>query len=146
MSSLDSAVCTELLANRRRRDVLTVLRRMESEPVCVRVLVDVLLRADEPHAVSTDRQQPPGWQQSPDRQQPPGRGQQITRQRLIIELVHSHLPKLAAAGLIEYNPEALRVRYRAHPQVDALVDAVVAETQSASDQSIADRTVTTPVE
>jgi len=134
MSSFDSAVCTELLADRRRRDVLIAVRRMGPDPVCVRVLVDLLLGTDEPPA------------ESPDRQHSPDRYHQTSRQRLLIELVHSHLPKLAAAGLIEYDPDGLRVRYRAHPQVDTLVDAVASEIQSASDQALADRTITTPAE
>ncbi len=54
-----------------------------------------------------------------------GRGAGITtqggRDRLALRLHHEHLPKLADAGLVEYDPRRGRVSYSEHPAVESLL-------------------------
>lgn len=45
-----------------------------------------------------------------------------SRQHVRLNLHHVHVPKLANAGLVEYNPQALTVRYRRHPVAERLVE------------------------
>jgi hypothetical protein len=141
MSHLDPDVCADLLADRQRREILTALRRTDTASASVLFLVDSLFETAQPSERRLDRQQRPDTPhgQSPDEQQ-------TTRHRLTIDLIHSQLPRLAAGGLIEYNPNTLWVRYCADPQVDALLDIVATETYSGAAHDGSDRTVTTPSE
>ena len=99
--SLDSLLWA--LADPRRREVLWVLRRTADGWVDRESLLSTLegLEAGSVDSVeSTDRE------------------------RLEIRLHHEILPSLADVGLIRYDPETGRVRYRESRRCEALLDCV----------------------
>lgn len=60
-----------------------------------------------------------------------GGGQEMVRHapgdtRASVELHHTHLPKLAGAGLIEYDQRSETIRYRSHDRLEALLEFVSA--------------------
>ncbi len=96
--SLDA--CLDLLADCRRRLVVRELRR-ESDGTTVDELVDRL------HA---DRSVP---------------GERSTdRVHLASQLHHTHLPKLADHGVVEYDVATGFVRYRSDDQVERVLDSL----------------------
>lgn len=46
------------------------------------------------------------------------------RDRALIRLHHSHLPKLAATDIIKYDPTTTTVEYHGHPGLESLLEAV----------------------
>lgn len=52
-----------------------------------------------------------------------------TRNRVTARLHHVVLPRLEAAGLIEYDPRSATVRYDPEPVVEALLDHVEVESE-----------------
>ena len=52
---------------------------------------------------------------------PPARATGDAEERLRIELHHTHLPKLAAAGLIDYDERNGTLQYHAREDIEALV-------------------------
>jgi DNA-binding transcriptional ArsR family regulator len=87
----------ELLASDRRRCALGELRAAAPEAVAVDDLAD-RLREREPTAADRDR--------------------------VRIALYHKTLPRLADAGVVDFDRRADVVRYRAHEPVEAILDAV----------------------
>lgn len=59
----------------------------------------------------------------------------MERDQLAVKLVHSHLPKLAEYGVIEYDPRSGTVRYRPDEQVETVLDALPGEVISADPES-----------
>lgn len=49
------------------------------------------------------------------------------RERVAVRLHHSGLPKLAAAGVVDYDPRTNTVRYRGHPAVERCSDLLAEE-------------------
>lgn len=47
-------------------------------------------------------------------------------ERLADDLHHNHLPRLAAHGIVEYDTRSGYVRYDPDPELEAIVDAVLA--------------------
>lgn len=90
-----------ILADRRRRYVLQRLQTAD-QPISLEELV-----AD----ISA-------WEETP----PPKTTLTDKVDEVTVSLQHCHLPKLADAGLIEYDRTAENVAYTDHPQVEALVD------------------------
>lgn len=80
----------ELLANPRRRAVLRYLVTRSAESVSVEDLSEYVLAEEG------------------------GR----TRRDVTFSLCHLHLPKLADQGIIDFDPERRRVRYRAHTELE----------------------------
>jgi hypothetical protein len=89
----------KLLANHRRRVLLQCLRDTEA-PIPISVLVTELTQRDE-HV-------------SPN--------ESINTE---IAVHHIHLPKLADAGVIEYDQSTQQAAYSAPPQVDALLEELL---------------------
>lgn len=48
----------------------------------------------------------------------------LDRERVEIALVHVHLPKLAAAGIIEHDLRSREIRYRRRDRLEALLEAL----------------------
>lgn len=52
---------------------------------------------------------------------------QLDRSQFAVELFHNDLPKLAAHGVVEFDPESRRVRYCPNPDVENVLDSLPAE-------------------
>lgn len=89
-----------LLGSERRRAVLSSLADSDG-PVAVDELVDDVAEGERPD---------------------PGPGSH--RDRITTDLHHVHLPILADAGVIDYDPVAGTVRYDPPAKLDVLVDAI----------------------
>ena len=89
-----------LLGNPRRRVVLAHLQRRADETVDVDEVIDAVAARERPD---------------------PGPG--THRERVAIDLHHVHLPKLADAGVIEYDPMERTLRYRGRRGLDLLLAA-----------------------
>jgi DNA-binding transcriptional ArsR family regulator len=101
MSSLDSRPLRELfglLKNRRRRYALYCLNEAEDEVLTLKELVDQLVRWEakwgDGETAPTDE-----------------------RQTIRVELHHNHLPRLAEAGLVDYDTRSQTVRNATEPSV-----------------------------
>ena len=90
----------QLLGNRRRRTLLAFLARRAEETVGVDDVVDALVARERPE---------------------PGPG--THRERVAIDLHHVHIPKLAEAGVVEYDPLEGTLRYRDRDGVELLLAA-----------------------
>ncbi|WP_313693090.1 DUF7344 domain-containing protein [Halorarum halobium] len=87
----------EVLADDRRRAVLSVLRDSAETCVPVAELVDDVAAMRSEHG-------------------------RCDRERVAVRFHHATLPKLADSGVIEHDSGEGTVRYRAHPFVDACLD------------------------
>lgn len=95
--TVDTAL--ELLSDAHRRAILEYLASTPGSPVDYGAVVDHIVK------------------ERPD-------GRQADPQTVTIECVHSHLPKLEDAGLVEFDRESGDVRYRRDGRVEYLLDAV----------------------
>jgi DNA-binding transcriptional ArsR family regulator len=105
MSATDLDSCLELVADRRRRNLIHQLRQNGNEQTTIDTLVDRLNRGER--AAGKDR--------------PPN------REGLAIQVYHTHLPKLADHGVIEYDPERGTVQYLSDERLEAVVDSLPRE-------------------
>ncbi|MFA9418207.1 hypothetical protein [Natrinema sp. HArc-T2] len=94
-------VLLELVAHQHRRDLLRYLIRSTDTPTAIDEVTTHLL---ERYAEGTSEQ--------PDRDQ------------LELLLHHIHLPKLTAAGIIEYDSRSNELRYRRHDRLETLLDCL----------------------
>lgn len=88
------------LASERRRLVLSYLVTHSEVALSIDDLVDVVVGCETPHV-----------------------GPQSQRSRIEIDLYHVHLPKLADAGVIDYDPVAETAQYVGSEQLDSLLTA-----------------------
>lgn len=102
MKDQDIDECLRLLSNERRRQVLTHLRQAADGALSFDDLLE---------AVYEDGSDP---DHHPRRE----------RENLAIQLHHTHLPKLAAQGLVEFEPRSGVVRYHSDEQVERMLDAL----------------------
>ncbi len=105
MAATDLDACLELVADRRRRNLIHQLRHDGNEQTTIDTLVDRLNRGER----SAGKDRPP------------------TREGLAIQLYHTHLPKLADHGVVEYDPERGTVRYLSDERLEAVVDSLPGE-------------------
>lgn len=103
MKDQDIDECLHLLSDERRRQVLTHLRHAADETLS---FDDLLEAVYEDGPASSDHH--------PRRE----------REELAIQLHHTHLPKLAAHGLVEFEPRSGVVRYHPDEQVERVLDAL----------------------
>lgn len=87
-----------LLANDRRRYLLSYLSTEATDPVSKDELRDVIAERERPDP-----------------------GPAAHRVRISIDLHHIHLPKLADAGVIEYDPVAETVSYKGSDRLESLL-------------------------
>ncbi|ODR80338.1 hypothetical protein BG842_07715 [Haladaptatus sp. W1] len=99
----------KLLADHQRRALLQYLRNTEA-PMPISALVTALTQRDE-HV-------------SPD---------EPTNTEIAVH--HIHLPKLADAGVIEYDQSAQQATYSASPQVDALLEEMLVTVSTGEQKS-----------
>lgn len=95
----------DVLSNARRRSVITYLHDAD-DVVELTELVDWI------------------------RTREPDRSEEDHREAVAIALHHVHLPKLAASGVIDYDPRSRTIRYREPPELDqqvALPEEVVGD-------------------
>jgi predicted transcriptional regulator len=94
--------CLQLVAHRDRRRIIHNLRHETTGTTTVTDLVDQLHRSD---AVS--KHDPPEDEDA-----------------LAVQLLHVHLPKLAAYGVVEFEHRSGAVRYHPNEQVETVLDAL----------------------
>ncbi len=92
-----------MLANERRRHLLSFLTDRSGETVPVDVLADAVMEPERPAP-----------------------GPLSHRRRVQIDLHHVHLPKLADAGVIEHDPVESTVKYVGPDELAGLLDATAA--------------------
>lgn len=101
---LSTTQLLETLASERRRTVLSYLLACSAERIHREAIVDGLLERE-----------------------PCEPGPATHRERLEIDLHHVHLPKLADADIIEYDPTSGAVVYRASSDLESLLARTFAE-------------------
>lgn len=105
MTSPSLDACLQLVADRHRRRVIHHLRREDDETTTFDDLVEQLSRRDSD----------------------PDNGPPRSRDQLAIQLHHAHLPKLAAHGVVEFDPGSGAVRYHSDEQVETVLDSLPGE-------------------
>lgn len=90
----------QLLASERRRLLLSQLMTHSDDPASVDDLVEGIIEHEYPDP-----------------------GPETHRIRIEIDLHHVHLPKLADAGIVDYDPIAETVRYRRSQKLESLLEA-----------------------
>lgn len=99
----------QLAADRRRRQVVHYLRHEPNAKTTIQDLVDRMqIDGSDGDDHSTDREQ------------------------LAIQLYHNHLPKLAAHGVVAFEPENQAVRYQSDEEFERILDALPEELPLAS--------------
>lgn len=104
MTNDDLDACLRLVADHHRRRILQRLQREAHGATGFGDLVDEL---------SDSRPGPDD--ESPD------------RERLAIQLQHTHLPKLADYGVVEYDRRSGAVRYQPDPLLEMVLDSLPEE-------------------
>jgi len=102
MAPIDLDALLRLIADRRRRRLVELLRRRGDEQTTVDELVDRLDRGGRPAATEPPR----------------------NRVELGIWVYHTQLPKLADAGLVEYDHDRGTVQYLSDERLEALMDSL----------------------
>lgn len=88
-----------LLTSSRRRLLLSYLSTGPNGPVPVDELIDVVAKRECPDP-----------------------GPATHRERILIDLHHVHLPRLADAGVLDYDPVAETVRYDGSAKLQSILD------------------------
>jgi len=101
MPTTDLDACLRLVADRRRRSLIEQLRNTTDGRATIDELTDKLDR--EGHAPGTDR--------------PPDRA------ALGVQVHHTHIPKLSAFGVVDYDERGI-LHYRPDEQLEAVLDAL----------------------
>jgi hypothetical protein len=99
-SNLDT--CLRLIADEHRRALIHQLRYETNGQTG---LDELATHLQQEQAISNHEQSP-------------------SRDQLAIQLSHTHLPKLAAHDVIEYNSETGTVRYQPHEQIETILDGL----------------------
>lgn len=102
--------CLRLVADRHRRRLLQQLRHDSTGKTTIDDLVDQLLGTGAA----------PGTEQIRDREQ------------LVVQLYHTHLPKLEDHGVVEYDLEGGTVRYQPNDRIEAVLDRLPEEAPKAN--------------
>lgn len=103
--SISTETALELVADERCRAILTQLRESENRTVEFDALV-TYIASENP---------------------PPERGSSPYTEPVLLDLYHNRLPKLDAAGIIEYDERSENVRYRPDERVEKLHRFVTTE-------------------
>lgn len=106
-----------LLADRSRRRCLERLREAPSGTADIADLVEAALQAEGTEAASDASTTGAAAGEG-------GTGDPEARRRLAIRLHHVDLPKLAAQGVVEYDPEDGLVRYCPDERAEAVLEAL----------------------
>lgn len=97
--------CLRLISDRRRRQIIQRLRPETGGETPVEDLVD-FLHAQESNPATTGGSD---------------------RDQLLIQVTHSHLPKLDEHGIVHFDRELGTVRYQSDELVEAVLDALPRE-------------------
>ena len=100
----------DLFANERRRRVLSVLEAHPDDALPVDELVDRVVERERPDPGPTSH-----------------------RDRVLIDVHHVHLPKLADASVIEFDPVAEQVRYCGPDALSSMLDLTAAIEEAGRD-------------
>lgn len=95
--SLDAIL--SVLAHHRRRDLLRYLIDSPDQTASVEACVDHLLKREGERT-----------------------GERPSRDHVEASLHHLHLPKLADAGILDYDPRSREFRYWSHDRLESLLD------------------------
>lgn len=102
--------CLGLVADRCRREIINQLRHNGNGQTTIDDLVDRLNQG----------------------KQAAGKGRSPDRDALAIQIYHTHLPKLADFGVVDYEPERGTVHYQPDEQVEAVLDSLPEEVAAAN--------------
>lgn len=102
MEDLHLDTCLELVSDSLRRRLIQQVRREPTGRKTVEALVEAL-HETEPT---------------------PYGGERLDREQIRIRLIHIHLPKLDAHGILEYDHERGTVRYHPDERIETVLDAL----------------------
>jgi DNA-binding transcriptional ArsR family regulator len=88
-----------LLANSRRRAIIRILATGPADVIELDEMTEALQTSESPSV----------------------RGE---RDAIAIECLHVHLPKLADAGVVEYDPRSEIIRYHRNPRLEGILDSI----------------------
>jgi hypothetical protein len=114
---MDAALdeCLRVVADSHRREILNQLRVSPDGKTTRDELIDVLLRAASDSEVDQRRR----------------------RKQLTIQLHHTHLPKLANYGVVDYDDDSGTVEYQPDDRMEAVLDSLPEErTYAISDSDL----------
>lgn len=97
MGSPDTDVFIELVADEHRRRVIQYVRHESGGESTIDEVADELCRTEDG---------------------------QTDRNELLIRLHHTHLPKLADTGILEYNHQSGAIRYRGDERLEHVLDSL----------------------
>lgn len=102
MSNINLEACLKLIADRRRRLLIHLLRQHDNRQTTIDDLVDRMSR----------------WEQDDRADRSPDRDQ------LAIQAYHTHIPMLADYGVVKFDPDGGAVQYLGHERVEDVMDSV----------------------
>lgn len=103
---------------------------LEDSPLSVDTLLDILANANRRHLIDLLRDRPDKTASFEAvtkhiiTEAGRDRGVQPNDDDVQVELYHTHLPKLADAGVVEYDIRSQTVRYHSNERLEALFDRV----------------------
>ncbi|WP_224332660.1 DUF7344 domain-containing protein [Haloprofundus halobius] len=103
---------------------------LEEIPLSVDAMLDILANSPRRHLLEYLRDQPEGTATVEEAtkvfltQLARESGQQPNHDDAQVDLHHHHLPKLADAGVIEYDVRTQTIRYRPHDRLEELHDLI----------------------
>lgn len=107
MTSTDLDAVLRLVSDRQRRCILRHIRKKPAEAIAIDELVDAVSRATAADGSET-----------------------LDEERIAVQLSHSHLPKFAEHGVIDYDRDDRTVRYQPDERLESLLDSVPEESSS----------------
>lgn len=102
MTDDDLDTCIRLISDKRRRGVIQLLRDESSGEMTIDDLTDQLYESESASVA----------------------GRLTDREKISIQLVHHHLPQLAAHDVVEIDSEGEIVQYRPDEQIEEVLDSL----------------------
>lgn len=110
MNNIDVDTCLQLVSDQQRRCVLQHLRNRPAERIAVEALTEAVAHTEYSDEAKAERE----------------------REQIAIQLSHTHLPRFADHGVIDYDREGGTVRYQPNERVESLLDSLPQEALAVS--------------